>query len=741
MKRSLLLHGWLIAAIVASLVCAVSAPAYVEMTYTLGRLVNESVVVCTMRIEKVDKEKNLIIYRKVADIKGTHNQEVIKHNIGRGGFHPREWQNIMKWAEPGKLAVFMHNGSASETCIDGYWYQAYSGGEWWSMSHAEPYLNRSYVGKPEKLAAAVKQLLAGQEVVVPCVVDGDKNAIQLCTARVQRLKASLKLTEYDAKRDFQGWGGNEDFRKLLGMPGFSHYGGVSRVDPNALGIAPADFDGDGKPDFCLYGEGRAVLLQNDGKALNEQSLPVTGGARWAGWADYNGDKRPDLLLATPSGPRLFENLAAGLKDITGSLPREAYYNVTAATWIDADADGRPDILLANGFCGLRLYRNLGPGAQAARPAGPPMGKWYFCGPFDSPGVNGAFDKEYLPEKGVDINAAYPGKNGAQAKWKEGKFTDGQVNSLALFGGNNDQCAVYLYREMDFGSAVNLPVSLGSDDSLTIWLNGEKIFAENTSRAAMADSQILTLKLRPGKNQLLMKICNGSGDFGFYFAAKGAPEAMPPLFEDVSEKFGLGSGGVGGMLKGDHLAVADVNGDGRQDFLFSAGRGLLVLNTPQGFVAAPQSGLAFEAGGIQPVFGDYDGDGKPDLFVPQRGQSKLFKNQGNGTFADATAASGLGGLNGQATSGCFADFTGEKRLDLFVGCLRGSNRFFRNVGGKFVEATNDLGLNTRVFNTRGVLAMDLNGDGVVDVVFNNEGQESAVLLGVNAKALAMTADSK
>jgi hypothetical protein len=239
----------------------------------------------------------------------------------------------------------------------------------------------------------------------------------------------------------------------------------------------------------------------------------------------------------------------------------------------------------------------------------------------------------------------------------------------------------------------------------------------------------------------MKVCNGSGDFGFYFAAKSAPEPIPPLFEDVSEKLGLGTAGTLGTLKGDHLAVADVNGDGRQDFLYSAGKGQLVLNTPQGFAPAPQSGLAYEAGGVQPVFGDYDGDGKPDLFVPQRGQSRLFRNNGNGTFADATAASGLGSLSGIATSGCFADFSGEKRMDLFVGCLRGPNRFFRNAGGKFVEATADLGLNTRVFNTRGVLAADLNSDGVADVVFNNEGQESAVLLGTNAKALSMTVEKK
>ena len=45
------------------------------------------------------------------------------------------------------------------------------------------------------------------------------------------------------------------------------------------------------------------------------------------------------------------------RDDSHFLPKEAGYNLTAAAWIDYDGDGRPDILLANGFHGLRLYRN------------------------------------------------------------------------------------------------------------------------------------------------------------------------------------------------------------------------------------------------------------------------------------------------------------------------------------------------------------------------------------------------
>jgi hypothetical protein len=87
------------------------------------------------------------------------------------------------------------------------------------------------------------------------MVDGNKDDLHLRRARIQRLKASLKIQDYDPKRDFVGWGG-EDFVRLHGMPGFTHLSTLSRVDPEAQAIASIDFDGDGKPDLCLVGGGK-----------------------------------------------------------------------------------------------------------------------------------------------------------------------------------------------------------------------------------------------------------------------------------------------------------------------------------------------------------------------------------------------------------------------------------------------------------------------------------------------------
>ena len=140
--------------------------------------------------------------------------------------------------------------------------------------------------------------------------------------------------------------------------------------------------------------------------------------------------------------------------------------------------------------------------------------------------------------------------------------------------------------------------------------------------------------------------------------------------------------------------------------------------------------------MRPVFADFDGDKQLDLFVPQNGVCKMFANRGGRLF-DVTPNSGdLAQPVGQATSAVAADFDGDGKTDLVIGCLKGPNRYFRNVGnGKFADATSDMGFYQRIFNTRGLAAADVNKDGVSDLLMNNEGQESTVLIGRPKQPLA------
>ena len=64
-------------------------------------------------------------------------------------------------------------------------------------------------------------------------------------------------------------------------------------------------------------------------------------------------------------------------------------------------------------------------------------------------------------------------------------------------------------------------------------------------------------------------------------------------------------------------------------------------------------------------GDYDNDGRPDLFVTRWRSYALYRNRGDGTFEDVTEPAGLGGDRDWPTSAAFADLDGDGDLDLYV----------------------------------------------------------------------------
>jgi len=145
------------------------------------------------------------------------------------------------------------------------------------------------------------------------------------------------------------------------------------------------------------------------------------------------------------------------------------------------------------------------------------GNWFYVGPFDN--TDGAgFEMTYPPEKEkeIDLTKSYAGRDGHPVGWREAKqFTDGVVNSLNLYPQNENTC-IYLVREIVAEVPTDLNVSLGSDDTISVWLNGKPQLAHDALRAAAPDQERLTLHLREGKNRLLLKICNYGGPSAFYF---------------------------------------------------------------------------------------------------------------------------------------------------------------------------------------------------------------------------------
>ncbi|MCH2582023.1 MAG: VCBS repeat-containing protein, partial [Planctomycetes bacterium] len=78
-----------------------------------------------------------------------------------------------------------------------------------------------------------------------------------------------------------------------------------------------------------------------------------------------------------------------------------------------------------------------------------------------------------------------------------------------------------------------------------------------------------------------------------------------------------------------------------------------------------SGLAVTVYGMGAAVGDYDNDGKPDLFITTVNENRLFRNLG-GRFEDVTAAAGVAGGNSTwSSSAGFFDCDNDGDLDLFV----------------------------------------------------------------------------
>ena len=148
-----------------------------------------------------------------------------------------------------------------------------------------------------------------------------------------------------------------------------------------------------------------------------------------------------------------------------------------------------------------------------------------------------------------------------------------------------------------------------------------------------------------------------------------------------------------------------------------------------------------------AIGDYDNDAKPDLFVTRWRSYALYRNRGDGTFEDKTMAAGLAGDRDWPTSSAFADLDNDGDLDLYV-CHYGiwdtvnprvckdpsgaitiacdprsvaslPDHVFRNDGGRFVDVTDEAGFIDRDGRGLGVVAADLDGDGLVDLFVAND----------------------
>jgi enediyne biosynthesis protein E4 len=155
-------------------------------------------------------------------------------------------------------------------------------------------------------------------------------------------------------------------------------------------------------------------------------------------------------------------------------------------------------------------------------------------------------------------------------------------------------------------------------------------------------------------------------------------------------------------------------------------------------------------------GDYDNDGYEDLFLCAVGRNALYHNNGDGTFTDVTAASGIGGkpANTLSIAAAWFDYDNDGLLDLIVSnytlwspqtdhrCLMSDkdfycdprrypsvpHRLYHNLGhGKFADVTEKAGFAEAPGKGMGVSIADFNDDGWMDVFIANDTEPNQVFI--------------
>jgi enediyne biosynthesis protein E4 len=252
---------------------------------------------------------------------------------------------------------------------------------------------------------------------------------------------------------------------------------------------------------------------------------------------------------------------------------------------------------------------------------------------------------------------------------------------------------------------------------------------------------------------------------------------PPLFTDISSTSGIRFRQQSSHTSQKYLietmgagvALLDFDGDGKLDLFFVNGAALddpmprgktpsksdprywnrLYRNLGHGkFVdVTEKAGLRGQGYGMGVAVGDYDNDGKPDIYVTGFGRNFLYHNQGNGTFKDLTEQAGVAG-SGWSTGAAFLDYDGDGRLDLVVARYldwdfdkniwcgtenvkqRGychpnafppaTHLLYHNEGnGKFRDVSQVSGIGSHPGMGLGVAINDSDGDGRPDILIAND----------------------
>ncbi|MEM6380193.1 MAG: CRTAC1 family protein, partial [Bacteroidota bacterium] len=137
--------------------------------------------------------------------------------------------------------------------------------------------------------------------------------------------------------------------------------------------------------------------------------------------------------------------------------------------------------------------------------------------------------------------------------------------------------------------------------------------------------------------------------------------------------------------------------------------------------AIQAGVAKAGNSRTSVFGDFNNDGWPDLYVGNFNEADvLYLNQGDGTFLDITKTAGIDSP-GRAFSVNLADVDRDGLLDIYIANFQTQNILYRNLGNMQFEDITIFSRALSTYNAMGALFFDYDNDGDQDLYLTHDGQ--------------------
>jgi len=192
----------------------------------------------------------------------------------------------------------------------------------------------------------------------------------------------------------------------------------------------------------------------------------------------------------------------------------------------------------------KVVKKVGPADKAAV-----VQDWHVAGPFPNPNEGKGLDIAYPPEKTVDLQATYDGKNKQKIKWK--KMTAQQVRDLSAAWPQED-VVIYGYATIESDADKLVELRVGSDDGEKTWLNGRQVLRVAQRRGVNPDQDRALVRLKKGRNTLLIKVEQGKGQYGFTAKIVYVPTVDPKAMEYARKQHRITSTTAGVFMSAEGM---------------------------------------------------------------------------------------------------------------------------------------------------------------------------------------------